>query len=286
MSAHFRRSLVRAMHIPKIQENLNYVPFKIRMRYEETNLALGTAFIYRHKESTHLVTNWHNVAGRNPKTKDTLSDVGNVPDNIVMGIPIVQNPNETPKMLQWKWKILNLYEDEDRTIPIWFQHPVYNENVDVVTIPMPGIDETALMHSKDSALGLDKIRLYPSLDVYVLGFPKGMSGGAHFPIWKRGTIATEPDINIENLPKLYIDTATREGMSGSPVYAQEVGYWIPEGGNSSDASFGKGKRFLGIYSGRVGDDTFLAQLGIVWKEQAIIEIIDGQQKGQSSFEIE
>ena len=274
------------MHIPKIQENLNYVPFKIRMRYEEMNLAVGTAFIYHHRDGTHLVTNWHNVAGRNPKTKDTLSDFGNVPDNIAMCIPIVKNPNEQPKMLQWKWKILNLYEDEGRTIPIWFQHPVHNENVDVVTIPMPGIDETALMHSKDPALGLDNIRLYPSLDVYVLGFPRGMSGGAHFPIWKRGTIATEPDINIEKLPKLYIDTATREGMSGSPVYAQEVGYWIPEGGNSSDASFGKGKRFLGIYSGRVGDDTFLAQLGIVWKEQAISEIIDGQQKGQSSFGIE
>ena len=273
----------RAMHIPKIQEKLNNVPFKIRMRYGETNLAVGTAFVYHHRESTHIVTNWHNVAGRNPKTKDTLSDVGNVPDNILMGIPIVQNPNQQPIMLRRKWKILNLYEDENKTIPIWFQHPVHNESVDVVTIPIAEIDTTALMHSKDPALNLEDIRPYPGLDVFVLGFPRGMGGGAHFPIWKRGTIATEPDINIDNLPKLYIDTATREGMSGSPVYAQEVGYWIPEGGNSNDASFGKTMRFLGIYSGRVGDDTFLAQLGVVWKEQAIIEIIDGQQKGRSSF---
>jgi hypothetical protein len=276
---------IKAMHIPKIQEKLNYVPFKIRMRYEETNLGVGTAFIYQHGNSTYIVTNWHNVAGRNPKTKDTLLDFGEVPDNIVMGIPTIQNPNEQPRMIQWQWKVLELYEDKNRTFPIWFQHPVYNEDVDIVTIPMPGIDETALMHSKDPALNLCNIRVYPSLDVYVLGFPRGMSGGAHFPIWKRGTIATEPDINIDNLPKLYIDTATREGMSGSPVYAQEVGYWIPEGGNSSQAAFGKGMRFLGIYSGRVGDDTFLAQLGIVWKEQAIIEIIEGQQKGQSSYDL-
>jgi len=184
------------MHIPKIQEKLNYVPFKIRMRCKDINLAIGTAFIYQYEANTYLVTNWHNVTGRNPKSKETLSDVGNEPDNLVMGIPTIQNPNEQPMMIKWEWKILELYEDQNREIPVWLHHPVHSENVDVVVIPLPGVEETALKHSKDPILNLENIRLYPSLDVYVLGFPRGMSGGAHFPIWKRGTIATEPDINI------------------------------------------------------------------------------------------
>lgn len=63
-------------------------------------------------------------------------------------------------------------------------------------------------------------------------------------------------------------------MSGAPVYAQEVGCWIPEGTERpEDHVLGKGRRFLGIYSGRVGDDPFQAQLGIVWKPSAIDEII-------------
>ena len=55
--------------------------------------------------------------------------------------------------------------------------------------------------------------------MFVLGYPKGISGGRGFPIWKRASIATEPDIQHDGLPKLLVDTATREGMSGAPVVA-------------------------------------------------------------------
>jgi hypothetical protein len=258
----------------KITEKLNYVPIKIRMMFGDTELAIGTAFFYRHLESTHLVTNWHNVTGRNPKTKQPISSHGGVPDRMTIGIP--QNINKDGQAgILWNWKTLRLYEDENMEKPIWHEHPEFRETVDVVTIPLNGLEETALMTANDSRLALDNIRLYPSLDVFVLGFPLGMSGGAHFPIWKRGSIATEPDVNLDNLPKLFIDTATREGMSGSPVYVQEVGYWIPEDKtDQKDAVIGKGKRFVGIYSGRVGDDSFQAQLGIVWKARAIEEIIE------------
>jgi hypothetical protein len=65
-------------------------------------------------------------------------------------------------------------------------------------------------------------------------------------------------------------------MSGSPVYAQEVGYWFPEGVTSpNEACFGKGRRFVGVYSGRLGaEDEFKAQLGIVWKEAALISLVE------------
>ena len=109
-----------------------------------------------------------------------------------------------------------------------------------------------------------------------MGYPRGMSGGGHFPIWKRATIATEPDVDLDGLPRFYVDTATREGMSGSPVYAQEVGYWLPEGEtDKAKASIGKGRRFIGVYSGRLGaEDEFKAQLGIVWKESALISLVE------------
>ena len=83
---------------------------------------------------------------------------------------------------------------------------------------------------------------------------------------------------------MYIDTATREGMSGAPIYAQESGFWAPEGKKlPEDGVFGKGHRFIGIYSGRVGNDPFFAELGIVWKEEAIQEIIAAARAGTSSF---
>jgi hypothetical protein len=48
---------------------------------------------------------------------------------------------------------------------------------------------------------------------------------------------------------------------------------------------GNGKRFIGVYSGRVGDDTFQAQLGVVWKYDVIDEIIKSSTLGKSSFDL-
>lgn len=254
-------------------EKLNYVPLKIIMRFQETDLAIGTAFFYRYLQNTHLVTNWHNVTGRNPKSKQPLSPHGCTPDRIVLGVP-ERSEKDGQTCVLWRWRTVQLYEDDEREKPVWHEHPTYREAVDVVTIPIAGIEETAVIPANDPSLDLDNVRLYPSLDVFVLGFPRGMSGGAHLPIWKRGSIATEPDVDVDGMPKLFIDTATREGMSGSPVYAQEVGYWIPEDKTDpQDAVFGKGRRFIGIYSGRVGDDSFQAQLGIVWKPSVIEDIV-------------
>ena len=145
-----------------------------------------------------------------------------------------------------------------------------------MAIPLSGLEDTCITPANGDKLDLDKIRIYPSMEAFVLGYPRGMSGGGHFPIWKRATIATEPDFDLDGLPRFYIDTATREGMSGSPVYAQEVGYWLPEGEtDQGKASIGKGRRFVGVYSGRLGaDDEFKAQLGIVWKESALISLIE------------
>lgn len=118
----------------------------------------------------------------------------------------------------------------------------------------------------------------------MLGYPKGLSGGGLFPIWKRATLTTEPAVNIDGLPKMLIDIATREGMSGSPVFAVNKGMY--QTSNSLSISPGGGTRFLGIYSGRnTGKTEIEAQLGFVWKEDVIKEIIEGQERGESSFEM-
>lgn len=119
------------------------------------------------------------------------------------------------------------------------------------------------------------------MDVFVLGFPLGWTGGAKYPIWKRASLASEPLFDLDGLPKMYIDTATRQGMSGSPVFAKDSGNFFLEGSDTSDPlqmKMGEAYRFLGVYSGRIGDDNnkdaFSAQLGIVWKENVIKEIIE------------
>jgi hypothetical protein len=182
--------------------------------------------------------------------------------------------------------VLTLYEDAERHRPIWWEHPKHGSTVDAVAIEMGEVPTTKIVPANAESLGLEHLLLTPGMDVFVLGYPMGISGGGRFPIWKRGSIASEPDVHIDDLPKMYVDTATREGMSGAPVYAQESGVWAPEGKTDfKDWILGKGNRFIGVYSGRVGDDPFLAQLGIVWKEEAIVEIIEAAHIGTSSFHL-
>jgi hypothetical protein len=257
----------------KISEKLNFVAVKLRMQFGDTELAVGTGFFYRFMGSTHLVTNWHNVSGKHPETGKCLHSEGGIPDRVAIGFPMNSIKDEIP-VIQWDWRVLNLYDDENMEKPVWNEHPIFQHRIDVVTIPISELEKTAVLAANEEKLGLDRLQLRPGLDVFILGFPIGISGGAHFPIWKRGSIATEPDVDIDGLPKLYVDTATREGMSGSPVFAQETGFWTPEDKDRmDDAVLGTGRRFLGIYSGRVGNDPFKAQLGVVWKVTCIEEII-------------
>lgn len=122
-------------------------------------------------------------------------------------------------------------------------------------------------------------------DAFVLGYPLGLDGGPKLPIWKRASIATEPHYDLEHLPKILIDTATREGMSGAPVIAVQRGLIQPRGAKSpAENIFGTVESFLGVYSGRVGDDGLGAQLGIVWKASAVDEIVRNGVQGKTPFQ--
>ncbi len=264
------------MNVVQIREVLSWVPLKLKTSTNGQEVSVATGFFYRHNGRSFLITNFHVVSGRNPTTGAILHPHGIVPDTLILAVATSTAQHTSPQMLQWTWRQLPLYTEGDSPKPIWTEHPQHGRRFDAVAIALPGLEETRITAANDPKLGLEPIRLYPSMDAFVLGYPRGMSGGGHFPIWKRATIATEPDFDLDGLPRFYIDTATREGMSGAPVYAQEVGYWLPEGETDElKASIGKGRRFVGVYSGRLGAaDEFKAQLGIVWKESALISLVE------------
>jgi Trypsin-like peptidase domain len=279
--------------LPKIRDEHSFVPFQISMYFKDEKLASGTAFLYSYEGKSYLVTNWHNVTAREPDTLASKNEMAAIPDRLLIKMPHSTYKSEYTQ-IEWKEHHIKLYEDsgDTPTKPLWYEHPTHGRKVDVVVIPMNDIisfegEEISSRAANDLSLNPSQIIFRPGLDVFVLGFPLGMKGGGDFPIWKRGSIATEPDFDIDDLPKIYIDTATREGMSGSPVYAQETGYWFPEDATNHNeplgGKLGRGIRFLGVYSGRIGDGPFKAQLGIVWKHSAIEEIIQAKVTGISSF---
>ncbi|MGA9369258.1 MAG: hypothetical protein WBV35_17495 [Steroidobacteraceae bacterium] len=87
----------------------------------------------------------------------------------------------------------------------------------------------------------------------------------------------DPTFDVEDLPKMLIDTATRPGMSGSVVVAKHivVASRVPQkdGTLSEMLLYAEAPTVVGIYSGRHYPDLEKAQLGIVWKRVAIEQVV-------------
>jgi hypothetical protein len=276
----------------RIKQRINFAPLRIKLFFGEQELATATAFHYHHKGYTFLVTNWHAVTGREPITHAIKSKTVAIPDRIKVGLPVIvaselKLEEGLGSTYGWREAMLPLYQDEEKLKPFWYEHPVHRDKVDAVAMRV-GLKQDVRIESvvvNDPGLVKENLALYPGMDVFTLGYPLGITGGGRFPIWKRGSLATEPGIDVEELPKIYIDTATREGMSGSPVFASASSVWWPEGAaqTAENMQLGSALRFIGVYSGRIGRDPFYAQLGVVWKERALVEMIEGESFGQSSF---
>lgn len=250
------------------------------MHYGGQELSTGSCFFWSHASRTFLVTNWHNLAGRNPLTDQLISKTGAIPDRVTFGA--FKRVSEANAQGHYRLAYVQMEVilcKSDHSEPAWFEHPTFGRRVDVaaidVTTQVAGL-QVATVNTLEADARLDP---FASQDVFVIGFPFGLIANAPAPIWKRGTVALDPTFNPEGLPKMLVDTATREGMSGSVVTARHVivnrNYPKKDGTMSEPMLFAEMDLVLGIYSGRHYPDLEKAQLGIVWKRSAIEETVVG-----------
>jgi len=228
-------------------------------------LGTATGFVAVSGGRHYLVTNWHVVAGRRPDNGDLLSPTGAVPDELgVMH-------NVAGRLGVWEVRREPLFDSAGD--PLWLEHPTHRRSVDVVALPLEdlkGVD----VYPYDPEKPGPPIRFTPSEQVSIVGFPFGKTGGGAFGIWIQGTVASEPVMNWNDLPCFLVDSRTRPGQSGSPVILQRAGSYLDESGTTNFA--GDATRFIGIYSGRISRES---DLGIVWKVEALVELLNAGQRG-------
>lgn len=235
------------------------------MLFGDTKLGPATGFAWERDGTVFLITNWHVVTGKDPQTHQPLSEHGSTPDALRVWLHNANN------LGQWKPYDLNLFDNQLR--PLWKEHEVFRSKVDVAAVELDAPSKYKVFPINKNSF--TDFRVEVSHEVFIIGFPRGITGAGKFPIWKRGSIASEPDVDLDGLPKLLIDSMTRKGMSGSPVIAQYVGYYGDDPTNPAATDWiGMGRNLLGVYSGRLpGQDEFEAHLGIVWKASVIDEIV-------------
>jgi hypothetical protein len=239
----------------------------------ELELGTGTAFVAQHQSRDYLVTNYHIAAGRNPTTGQPLHSSGATPE--ILKVVFLQHHKSD--RLEWQGRDVPVVNASGGAL--WLEHPRHGRAVDVVALPLPAMSDVML---NPYPIGGDvpALQVRPSSDVSIVGFPFGMTAGGAFAIWSRGAIASEPDVDLDELPKFLVDSRTRRGQSGSPVIAHSPGGMTAMADGGTTMFTGPVTNLLGVYSGRINEQS---DLGIVWKVQAIRDIIEGGIRGQAAL---
>lgn len=227
--------------------------------------SIGTGFLWKHDDKSYLITNWHNVTGLNPDTNKLM--YGWYPNSIDFNVYREEHNFGKVAIAGKTAMSLKLYDAADG--PVWIEH-LLGRHVDCVALPL-NVESSTVIHTNDYHFD-PRLKAYVGMDCIIVGYPKGLSADRETPIWKRASIASEPFLDFEGKPLVLVDTATREGMSGSPAIMRHSGLFAPDSmdGNSL---IGTVENFLGIYSGRIGDDPMGVQLGRIWKGHVIDEVI-------------
>jgi trypsin-like peptidase len=194
--------------VPDIDEfSLTTIP--IDLRFNEQPLSSATAFTWERDDMHYLITNWHNVSGRDPNTDKHLSCTAAEP-NMLDGLF-----NTKGQKIGVKHQ-LRIHIRQDSGEVNWLVHPTHKRGIDVVAIPLVGDLVSSIHFYSMNKMGSADLLVRIGMDVFVLGYPFG-AGKTGLPVWKRGSIASEPDLVRHVESYLLVDTASRPGMSGSPV---------------------------------------------------------------------
>ncbi len=226
----------------------------------------ATAFVCKRRDHHYLITNWHVATGRNAETGELETPVR----------PDMLRALFNTRITDFGKKQVDIAIRDENHRPLWLVHPTRQRGTDLVAIPLPipGDDPIINLYPINSAKSEGDLAVRIGMDVFILGYPFGAPPPG-FPVWKRGSIASEPDLTRLGRGYMLVDTASRPGMSGAPVIRRSWGTHFLEG-DAIAMDAGSRTKFIGVYSGRLyTKDPANAQLGMVWPLADINDIIDG-----------
>ncbi|WP_105668116.1 trypsin-like serine peptidase [Cronobacter dublinensis] len=268
----FKRQFIDNGSLISPLEILTFKSLFVEMYFDEQKLSSGTAFLVANDRESHctLITNRHNVTGRNQETNECLSKTCATPNHIVIYF------HNSQSIGNWLKVKLPLYR-EDET-PYWIEDPILGAKADVIALNLNwGSDVSKFPFYMKTNLDRDNLYVAPGDTVSVIGFPFGISSFGKFPVWATGFLAQELLLMTDDNPVFLIDCRARQGQSGSPVIAYRTGghRQYKDGKIFSVMSATPKWEFLGIYSGRVNNES---DLGKVWHVSVIERVLNAAEQ--------
>jgi hypothetical protein len=214
---------------------------------EDKEVGSATGFIVKHVEMQYLITNKHVVETNNP-------------DEIVI------SHHAKGRLGAWVKRTEHLLAENGT--PLWIEH--HDSSIDVIALPLRSIEGIDLYPFDLSLANVDLI-VEPAMPVSIIGYIAGLSQPGQWPIWKTGHVATDFELEYNELPAFLVDATNRGGMSGSPVVVRMWGGFRTKNSGAILSSSFPTTRFLGIYSGTPYDTS---EIGQVCRPHIIQELLD------------
>lgn len=108
----------------------------LQMRFNGQVLGTGTGFVANAPRGPVLVTNRHNVTGRNQETGQPLSPTGGVPNEVVI------MHNRANLLGQWVARTEPLHGNNGQ--PLWIEHAGLGARADFVALPLTQLNDVQL----------------------------------------------------------------------------------------------------------------------------------------------
>ena len=255
-----------------VVDNYSLASYYVEMYFDEKKLANATCFFSQQNGKIYIVTNWHVVSGKDADTRQCLDSNAAVPNKLRIYLP-KNTEKEGYQFSNAFFVEVDLYDVEGNKL--WYELECNGKMVDVVLIPFKKEIDLYFLPIESAGEPFNEDTRFQIADnIFIIGFPFGQIGGC-IPIWKRASVASEPEYDMDSMPYYFADTATRSGMSGSPVilYKDRAVTMI----NEKERLISRHRtKLVGIYSGRIGANTGNrndAQLGRVWKTSVIKDIL-------------
>lgn len=229
--------------------------------YRDTQrLGSGTGFIIRSRSNPYLVTNWHIATNKNAWNNQWMDSKVKITPN---KIKITHNSDVLGSHID-KWENLTSVDGKIR----YFQDKIGAEMVDVVELPLTDTVGIKIYPVDYNSEAKTNVMIQVTDRVFILGYPLGIRSAPSFPVWKSGLIASEPAVNQEGKPVMWVDALTYPGMSGSPVYFVGDEYTTKDG--SRNMLVGNATIFLGVFSHM----NIYGVYGALWKAEFVKTIFD------------
>lgn len=251
----------------------------------------GTAFVYRLGSTPYLVTAWHVVSGRD-FFSGKLNREALIPRSFRFYVPSFRQEGNIVNLNTTAF-LLELTEEASALLA---QPPeVYDARVDVAVARLP---LTSSRSGNFTSGGLNEfewgiserteapIGAMIGADVFVLGYPLSTYEGLRTPIWKRGSLASEPAFEIDPKCAFLIDVNSTGGMSGGPIIRRVAMMTAQDKLNGIIAET-YDEAVIGVYSGRTlssADKGF--SLGYGWPIDVVHAIIETGQCFSGPMETE